>query len=318
MTEKDNTSQRYVSIVIPVYNGANYLRDAIDSALRQSYPDCEVIVINDGSTDNDATRSIAMRFGDRIKYIEKSNGGVATALNLGIRKARGDYISWLSHDDMYYPDKIEKQIRYINAIGTDDVIMYSDYEIIDMAQNTLQTFAIHQLKPYDYLQNMMLILFGSAMHGCTLLLPRRCFEEVGYFDEGLRTTQDYALWFRLLKSKYRFEHIPEVLVRGRRHDKQVGVLQRSLHLEEICLLHKWASKEFYNDIVSFPSGVVFNIIACDNASFKIGTKYLIDRIRMERRMLYVKLAVRNAWAIVIRWLRFPLAPLLRRRMSIAP
>ena len=79
--------QPKVSIVIPVYNGANYLGEAIDSALEQTYENIEIIVVNDGSTDDGATREIALSYGDRIRYFEKENGGVSSALNLGINFA---------------------------------------------------------------------------------------------------------------------------------------------------------------------------------------------------------------------------------------
>ena len=96
-----------VSIIIPVYNGANYLKEAIDCALNQSYQNLEVIVVNDGSCDEGATRSVALSYGDRIRYFEKENGGVSSALNLGIREMRGEYFSWLSHDDKYEKDKLQ-------------------------------------------------------------------------------------------------------------------------------------------------------------------------------------------------------------------
>ena len=93
-----------VSIVIPVYNGSDYLAEAIDSALAQTYGNIEIIVINDGSSDNGKTREVAGKYGDRIRYFEKENGGVPTALNLGIKEMKGDYFSWLSHDDVYFPE----------------------------------------------------------------------------------------------------------------------------------------------------------------------------------------------------------------------
>lgn len=95
-----------VSIVIPVYNGANYLREAIESALDQTYPNIEVIVVNDGSSDDGATEQVAFSFGNRIRYFSKENGGVASALNAGIRLMSGEYLSWLSHDDVYYSCKV--------------------------------------------------------------------------------------------------------------------------------------------------------------------------------------------------------------------
>ncbi len=79
--------EKKISIIIPVYNGSNYLRHAIDSALRQDYPNFEVIVVNDGSNDNDETEKITLSYGDKIRYFKKENGGVATALNYGIEKS---------------------------------------------------------------------------------------------------------------------------------------------------------------------------------------------------------------------------------------
>ena len=95
-----------VSIIIPVYNGENYIREAIDSALSQTYKNIEIIVVNDGSKDN--TDEICKSYGKKIKYIKKENGGVATALNTGIKAAKGQYIAWLSHDDLYKENRIEK------------------------------------------------------------------------------------------------------------------------------------------------------------------------------------------------------------------
>ena len=105
-----------VSIVIPVYNGANFLREAIESALAQTYENIEVIVVNDGSTDSGTTEEIARSYGDRLRYYHKENGGVASALNFGIREMRGEYFSWLSHDDVYYPNKVETQIQYLKKL----------------------------------------------------------------------------------------------------------------------------------------------------------------------------------------------------------
>ena len=115
-----------VSIIIPVYNGSNYLREAIDSALAQTYKNIEVIVVNDGSDDGGKTESIAKSYRNKIRYIYKKNAGVSTALNAGILAAEGEYISWLSHDDVYIPNKLEVQINYLRN-ENNPVILYSDY-----------------------------------------------------------------------------------------------------------------------------------------------------------------------------------------------
>ncbi len=100
-----------VSIVIPVFNGSNYLKEAIDSALSQTYHNIEVIVVNDGSNDHGQSREIALSFGNKVVYYEKENGGVSSAFNFGIKNMKGEYFSWLSHDDLYYNNKIEVQIE---------------------------------------------------------------------------------------------------------------------------------------------------------------------------------------------------------------
>ena len=100
-----------VSIIIPVYNGSNYLSEAIESALAQSYGSCEIIVVNDGSNDDGKTEAIALSYKNQIRYFYKENGGVASALNFAVKKMRGDYFSWLSHDDLYTPDKTDKEME---------------------------------------------------------------------------------------------------------------------------------------------------------------------------------------------------------------
>ena len=126
-----------VSIVIPVYNGSNYLREAIDSALAQTYSNIEVIVVNDGSNDDGATWKIAHSYGDKIRYFEKENGGVSTALNFGIANMRGKYFSWLSHDDLYYPNKIQVQIDALRKAGDMSKIVYSNWASMPMPGNKI-------------------------------------------------------------------------------------------------------------------------------------------------------------------------------------
>lgn len=104
-----------VSIVIPVYNGENFLREAIESALNQSYKNKEVIVVNDGSTDGEQTAAIANSFGSAIRYFHKENGGVASALNVALRSMQGDFFTWLSHDDLISPNRIETDVRLFQA-----------------------------------------------------------------------------------------------------------------------------------------------------------------------------------------------------------
>lgn len=206
-----------VSIIIPVYNGANYMREAIDSALNQTYKNIEVIVVNDGSKDN--TEEIAQSYGDKIRYFAKENGGVATALNLAIKEAKGDYISWLSHDDMYTTNKIQRQIEELNTLDDKNTILYSDYMVIDKNSKIKGYFYIKAAHPLHKLNLPLYPIYNGIIHGCTLLIPKKCFFEVGFFDEKLKTTQDYDLWYRMFPN-YKICYINEWLVKSRTHSEQ--------------------------------------------------------------------------------------------------
>lgn len=205
-----------VSIIIPVYNGANYMRPAIDSALAQTWPNTEVVVVNDGSRDEGETDRIARSYGDRIRYISKPNGGVASALNAGIAAMTGDVFCWLSHDDRHLPEKTALQVAEWDRLGRPDVVLISDYRLIDAAGATITDVKLdHALltgKP-SY------ALLRGSIHGCSVFVPKALFDRVGVFDEGLPTTQDYDLWHRSFRD-FPFVHMPEILIESRWHDEQ--------------------------------------------------------------------------------------------------
>lgn len=206
-----------VSIIIPVYNGANYMREAIDSALSQTYGNIEVIVVNDGSCDNGETARIARSYGDLIRYFEKPNGGVATALNLGIEKMTGEYFSWLSHDDVYEPKKIEEQIRLLCKQADRQCIIFSGYRTINEAGESLHECFF----PPDICENLLSLLSIEtelSLNGCTLLIPTEVLR-TNRFDEMLRYTQDYDMWLKLYE-KVPFVYIDKCLVLSRQHSQQ--------------------------------------------------------------------------------------------------
>ena len=204
-----------VSIIIPVYNGEKYLKNAIDSALNQTYSNIEVIVVNDGSTDS--TDKICLAYGNRIKYIKKENGGVASALNEGIRNMTGDYFSWLSHDDIYLPNKIEKQVVFLKFIKKENVILFADYMHIDKNGKKLGKSIV--LDENIIRKKPLYIILKGMINGITLLIPKNAFQECGYFDESLRCTQDYALWWKMIQ-KYEFIHMKDIITQTRIHSGQ--------------------------------------------------------------------------------------------------
>jgi glycosyltransferase involved in cell wall biosynthesis len=218
---KSTISLPKVSVIIPVYNGSNFIREAIDSALAQSYLNFEVLVINDGSDDQEATESIAMSYDSKIRYFTKPNGGVSTALNLGIEQMTGDYFSWLSHDDVYKPDKLERQIEFLQNHHSYDTILYSGYELIDDKSKKINVIDYSKLYPDMKLSVSLFPVFRGLANGCTMLIHKSHFDRVGRFDEGLRTTQDYKLWFKMFR-KANVKFFPGIHVKSRIHSKQTG------------------------------------------------------------------------------------------------
>ncbi len=209
-----------VSIVIPVYNGANFLRQAIESALAQDYAPLEIVVVNDGSTDGGKTREVAKSFGERIRYFEKPNGGVATALNLGIKEMTGQYFSWLSHDDMYEESKISKQVQLLGAVAEPlNTVVYCDWKTIDKDGYPVARTGFAGVYPAEKLERPIFALVTGLLHGCALLVPKRLLEAVDGFDPKLRTTQDMDCWHKIFKIA-QVACVPEMLVRSRIHPEQ--------------------------------------------------------------------------------------------------
>lgn len=217
-----------VSIVIPVFNGSDYLAEAVKSALSQTYKNTEVIIVNDGSNDNGATERVALSFGSKVKYFWKENGGVATALNFAIQKMTGDYFSWLSHDDLYFCNKVETQVKALTQIHDKNVVLYSDFGVFNENPEKLSEVKLPNTPPENF---RYFITVMNSLHGCSLLIPRDAFKDCGVFNEGLRTTQDFDLWFRMAQ-KYNFIHLPHVLVKARSHAEQGSIKMKATAIAE--------------------------------------------------------------------------------------
>ncbi|MDP3445046.1 MAG: glycosyltransferase [Ignavibacteria bacterium] len=224
-----------VSIVIPVFNGSNFMAEAIDSALAQAYPNIEILVINDGSSDEGATHKIALSYGDKIKYFEKKNGGVASALNLGIKEMNGKYFSWLSHDDVYKSHKIQTQVDYLETnenIGA----CYSNYDVIDEYSNFVKSVNVQWFPG----KKALLELFGNGyINGCSLLISKTIFDKVGLFNEELLYSQDIEMWIRIL-NETTIGKVEENLFFEREHKNQGSIKFNKEVKEEV--------KQMYSEI----------------------------------------------------------------------
>ena len=222
-----------VSFVIPVYNGANFMQEAINSALNQTYTNIEIIVVNDGSTDDGATHEIALSYGDKIRYFQKENGGVSSALNLGIREMKGKYFAWLSHDDLHLPHKVEKQMQAIhNYKGDKPVLCVCNYSVIDEKGDYL-FWSRPDIGEY-FVRSPKCFLGaepGMMINGDATLIDKVIFEKCGYFSEVLRASQETDMWLRSLDVA-EFVFLEDYLVDYRSHSQQVTHQKRYMVGEE--------------------------------------------------------------------------------------
>lgn len=206
-----------VTIVIPVFNGADYLVQAIESALAQTYQNIEVIVVDDGSTDSGATAAVIRRYTPRVVHLSHTeNRGVAAAINTALEKLTGEFFTWLSHDDIHLPHKVAAQLAYYRKLEKTDAILFSNYELID------ESGAVTGECRWDLpmlIERPLLPLLNGWINGVSLFIPVHILREFGQFDVRLRYTQDYDRWNQYI-TKYEFFLQPETLVRYRIHSRQ--------------------------------------------------------------------------------------------------
>ena len=232
-----------VSIIIPVYNGANYLMEAIDSALAQTYKNIEIIVVNDGSNDDGATEKIAKSYGEQIRYFSKENGGVSSALNYGIQQMRGEWFSWLSHDDLYTPQKVEHSIKALNRCDLreiEKVVVYTDGILVRSDGSKIKNFKRYFKEQRTYLgeEAAYAIACNGVLCGCCLLIHKTAFDKIGLFDESLRYSQDALMWYSLFLNGYDVYYSQNKDVFGRVHKLQVTNTRRELFLNDSLYVAK--------------------------------------------------------------------------------
>ncbi len=177
-----------VSVLIPFYN-CKYVPQAIETVLRQTYKNIEIILVNDGSY---MYNELLKPYLSRIIYIEQKNKGVASALNEGIKIANGEYLAWLSSDDLFSEKKIELQLNFMKE--NKSFFSFTNFNIID-SHNQIKKYnvGIHFKSGIEVLQSLKDF---NPINGCTVMMSRKVIEKIGYFDETLKYAQDYDYWIR--------------------------------------------------------------------------------------------------------------------------
>ncbi|OGG62130.1 hypothetical protein A3C19_00185 [Candidatus Kaiserbacteria bacterium RIFCSPHIGHO2_02_FULL_54_22] len=222
------------SIIIPAYNAARYVRAAVDSALAQTHPDIEIIVVDDGSTDD--TRRILDPYAAarKIEYLQQENKGLSGARNAGIRRAKGEYIALLDADDIFMPDKMEKQIAHLERDLSCDVSYCDLYHFWDEEPEKSLKLDYKYYSGEEVLPN---ILRRSFIAPSTTLYRRRVFDRFGYFDEEIRQfAEDLEFWLRLTLGGAKICFLPEILVKLRlRREGSIQGLSRQPQMKLTAL-----------------------------------------------------------------------------------
>lgn len=214
-----------VSVVIPFYN-CPYISRAVRSVLKQTYPNIEIIVVDDGSTQH---AELLKPHLNRIYYLGKANGGTASALNHGIRHASGDYIAWLSSDDLFYPRKIAAQLKFMLESGAP--VSFTNFNNIDKSGVvTLRGAGGDQRNVKQMLTGF---IDGNPVNGCTVMFRKDVFNTLGYFDENLPYTHDYDYWLRVVLARMPFPYLNVNLTAYRWHSDMGTVLHSESIQQEI-------------------------------------------------------------------------------------
>ena len=202
-----------VSVIIPTYNRADFLKEAIESVFAQTFCDFELIVVDDGSTDR--TRDLLAAYGERLRPIFQANRGVSSARNAGIRAAQGRYIALLDSDDLWLPKKLAAQIAAMEA--QPDIPLCHTEEIWirrGVRVNQMKKHQKHGGHIFPHCLPFCVVSPSSA------LMRRAIFDEVGYFDEALPACEDYDLWLRITKTHpVHFIETPLIIKRGGHEDQ---------------------------------------------------------------------------------------------------
>ncbi|MCS3668067.1 glycosyltransferase involved in cell wall biosynthesis [Salinibacter ruber] len=247
-----------VSVLMAVYNGRPYLKEAVQSILDQTLGDFEFIIINDGSTDG--TEGVLDRFvdrDDRVRLVHQENRGLIESLNRGLDMARGKYVARMDADDIAHPDRLQAQVRFLEA-NPDVGVLGTQVERIDDSGQTDGKWKF----PTDPDQVAWRLLFGTCLCHPSVMMRAALIQDLGGYAAWATHGEDYELWTRALLES-RLANLPGTLLKYRRHEETVSEQNREIQFETVGraasilhghLLGKRADKEFTKFVVWMNAG----------------------------------------------------------------
>lgn len=248
-----------VSIIIPTYNSAPYIQEAVTSVLQQTYQSIEIIIVDDGSTDG--TKQVLADYikNGGITYIPKENGGPASARNVGIRSARGEFISFLDADDIWGADKLKRQIPLFQDLNVG--LVYSDMTFLGAKTKN----ATHSEGTKGFFRGNVLrqLIMNNFIPTSSVVVRRSVFEKIGLFDEDRRliAVEDYDLWLKIAH-EFNIDFVDEPLVNYRLHENQISKNANATYRKLFYLYKKHAASDPH-----IPHKLLFYL------------RYFFDRIR---------------------------------------
>ncbi len=262
-----------VSVIIPTYNRERLISRALDSVLKQTFTDYEIIVVDDGSTDY--TKDVLKKYEGRIRYFYQANSGISGARNRGLAEAKGEYIAFLDSDDAWLPEKLAMQVAILDRDPTVGIV-YSKMMILN-EEGTHCGFKPNEPTGRNFLE---LIEIRGDIATSTVMTRKACFDKVGNFDRDLPPMEDFDMWLRISKFYKVHEAQNITLAYYYRHDNQATS----------------NPKKVYEGLVKLESKI---LKMADEAPKHIRAK-VIKRLTMDRytlsRLYYTEGRIRDAFA----------------------
>ncbi|MFQ3549529.1 MAG: glycosyltransferase [Armatimonadota bacterium] len=223
----------FVSVILPVYNGEEYISEAIESVINQTYKNFELIIVDDGSNDNTAKIIDKYLCNDNVKYIYKNNGGVSSALNTGIINAVGKWVAFIGMDDIWLPEKLSRQIEVIRRFNDLSIV---EIGTIAFDNNGDQQYWSYKTQIQSGKKLLSKILKGNIFCASSIIVKKDELINAGLFSENLTSCEDYYMWFKLLYNDLKVAFIQDYQVRYRLRSNSLSHNIEDLQKHYLCKL----------------------------------------------------------------------------------
>ncbi len=277
-----------ISVIIPVYNSEKFIKETIESVLNQTYKDFEIIIIDDGSSDNSLKCVESFMKGTDIKVMKQNNSGPSSARNLGIKSALGKYRAFLDSDDIMMPDRLELQVRALEEdrnIG----LVYTDLMTFNESGIVYNSKKRYITPHSGSVLNRLLV--ENFITTSTVMVRKECLDNVGYFDEKLKHSEDYKMWLKIAM-KYKIGYVDLPLVKYRYHENSLSSNKITITASSYKVV-----EEFWKENIEYKgiNKILYRVSVSKQLS-KLGHAYYSNCEKIEAVKCLIKSLVKNPFA----------------------